>query len=596
MARDTSPAAAAPEAPRGASLSVRLFALILAIALPPLAALGILMIDVNADAIRESSERLHMGIAADARRAIRGELSRAEQELLGIGQLLIAPGLGDDDSRLKLASSKITASPLFDYAVLYDPSGVRAGTIKAEEAPLPDTAEQLSPERVEALSAGTVVGDVRPWNGQPAVDLFVPVKLNDQVRLLVGAQVSLERLNALVAELGEQQLGSKDGVMVVDGQRRVVLHADGARSLAREDVRGRGLFSALDGAARFTRDLGGSPEFTEDGRPMLGAFATVPEYDWLVTVRRPREVAYASLGRMRRLVIAAAVVAALIALVGAVIGARRITRPVLTLVRATREIATRAFQGIAPELASRGDELGHLGRSMETMARELAASEVKIVEETRIRSALSRYLSSDVVDLIVADPGKLKLGGERRQVTVLFADVCGFTRLSETLPPETIVALLNELFTFATEIVQKRGGIIDKFIGDSVMAVWGTPEGHPDDALRAVQAAEDLRRWLDTGNRRWRQKWGVEVNLAIGIHSGLAVAGNVGSDKRMEYTVIGDAVNVAARLESMAQPGQILVSEATRALLGEESLELRSLGEKALHGRTGKTTVFEVAA
>ncbi|MFY0574358.1 protein kinase domain-containing protein [Cystobacter fuscus] len=170
----------------------------------------------------------------------------------------------------------------------------------------------------------------------------------------------------------------------------------------------------------------------------------------------------------------------------------------------------------------------------------------------------------------------------------------GFTHLSETQPPEVIVALLNELFTFATEIIQRRGGIIDKFIGDCIMAVWGTPQSHDDDAQRAVLAAEDLRRWLDVGNRRWRERWGIEIQLAMGVHTGFAVAGNVGSDKRMDYTVIGDTVNVAARLESMAQPGQILVSEATRERIGDDCVELVPVGERRLHGRSAATRTYEV--
>ena len=138
-------------------------------------------------------------------------------------------------------------------------------------------------------------------------------------------------------------------------------------------------------------------------------------------------------------------------------------------------------------------------------------------------------------------------------VTVLFADVVAFTKLAENREPEETVALLNELFTVATEILQRRGGIVDKFIGDCVMAVWGAPHSYPDDAERAVAAAEDLRRWLDTANRRWKTKYGVQVQLGMGIHTGLAVAGNLGSEKRMEYTVIGDPVNEAARLCDLAK-------------------------------------------
>ncbi len=242
----------------------------------------------------------------------------------------------------------------------------------------------------------------------------------------------------------------------------------------------------------------------------------------------------------------------------------------------------------------RGDELGSLGRSFDGMAMTLETQERELIAQTQARSALSRYLSPEVVELVVSQPEKLRLGGERREVTIFFADVVGFTRLSESQTPETIVALLNELFTFATEIIQRRGGIIDKFIGDCIMAVWGSPQTRPDDAQRAVQAAEDLRRWLDVGNRRWRERWGIEIQLAIGVHTGPAVAGNVGSEKRMEYTVIGDTVNVAARLESMAQPGQILVSEATRERIADGGVELVPAGERTLHGRSAATRIYEV--
>jgi len=176
---------------------------------------------------------------------------------------------------------------------------------------------------------------------------------------------------------------------------------------------------------------------------------------------------------------------------------------------------------------------------------------------------------------------------------VLFADVVGFTRLAEALAPEATVAVLNEYFALATEIVHHHRGIVDKYLGDCVMAVWGVPEQRADDAQQALEAAEALRRWVEAANRRWRHRYGVEVQLAIGVNTGLVVAGNVGSERRLEYTVVGDAVNVAARLEASAAPGQILVSQETRAAAGS-SPSLVELGERHLRGRTKAMTVFEV--
>ena len=187
----------------------------------------------------------------------------------------------------------------------------------------------------------------------------------------------------------------------------------------------------------------------------------------------------------------------------------------------------------------------------------------------------------------------MKLGGERREISVLFADVVAFTPIADSLAAEDTVALLNELFTILTEIVFRHAGTVDKFIGDSVMAIWNAPEIQRDHARRAIAAAEDMMRWLEAGNQGWRQKYGVVVELAIGINSGQAVVGNVGSETRMQYTAIGDAVNVAARLESIARPQQILVTKSTKEAAGE-GYELVPLGPRQLVGRQESVNLYEV--
>jgi class 3 adenylate cyclase len=187
----------------------------------------------------------------------------------------------------------------------------------------------------------------------------------------------------------------------------------------------------------------------------------------------------------------------------------------------------------------------------------------------------------------------MKLGGERREISVLFADVVAFTPIADSLAAEETVGLLNELFTILTEIVFRYEGTVDKFIGDSVMAIWGAPQLQPDHAARAIAAAEDMMRWLEAGNQGWRRKFGVTVELAIGINSGHAVVGNVGSETRMQYTAIGDVVNVAARLESIARPQQILVTHATKVLAGDD-FQYSSLGPRQLVGRRDPVKLFEV--
>lgn len=586
--------------PRGVPLFTRLFLLILLCALPPLVGLGVKMINTNEVALDELVRHLHRSIVGDVQHSVSGELTRVEQNLKVMGLLLFEPGLGDDATRFALVGNRVVAPDDMDFVTLYAPSGQSVTTVKAREVPDPNIASRLEPELLQALTSRKqlVVRDVRTSaQGEPVLEVFFPIVRNDDtgtVRAILGTQVKLDKLCTLMGELGEKFLGSRENVFVVDQQRRLVLHASSSRVVAREDFSTHGIFAALGGNFSFDTDIAAVPDFPLGGQKMVGALGTLPGYGWAVVVQQPHSVAYASLSEMRRSIYTALALAALVALVVGLLGARQLTRPIRELVTATKALAERTFRGVSERVTRRADELGTLGRAFDTMAATLEAKEREVVAQTQVRAALSRYLSPDVVELVVSNPEQLRLGGERREVTIFFADVVGFTKLSESQPPEIIVALLNELFTFATEIIQRRGGIIDKFIGDCIMAVWGSPQSHPDDALRAVQAAEDLRRWLDVGNRRWRARWGIEIQLAIGVHTGPAVAGNVGSEKRMEYTVIGDTVNVAARIESMAQPGQILVSESTRERIGESGMDLVPAGERKLHGRTAATRIYEV--
>jgi class 3 adenylate cyclase len=194
---------------------------------------------------------------------------------------------------------------------------------------------------------------------------------------------------------------------------------------------------------------------------------------------------------------------------------------------------------------------------------------------------------------VVTGEESLALGGTERHVVVLFADVVGFSRVAQKLPPEQVVALLNELFTYLTDIIFQHGGMVDKFIGDCVMAVWGT-RGETDPGKNvesALATAEAMMAWLSVGNARWKTRYGLTLQIGVGIHTGAAVAGNLGSDRRMEFTVIGDTVNIASRLESIAPPDTVLVSEAVRALAGD-GYDFERVGERTLRGQDKPMEVY----
>jgi len=146
-------------------------------------------------------------------------------------------------------------------------------------------------------------------------------------------------------------------------------------------------------------------------------------------------------------------------------------------------------------------------------------------------------------------------------VVIFFSDIRGFTPMSEKMGPDEIVTLLTEYFTEMVEIIFENDGTLDKFIGDAIMAIWGAPVPHEDDADRAMRAAVEMQRVLGELNKKWKEQGRQKVQIGVGINFGEVFAGNIGSDRRLEYTVIGDAVNTASRLCSKAGPGEIIISE-----------------------------------
>jgi len=222
---------------------------------------------------------------------------------------------------------------------------------------------------------------------------------------------------------------------------------------------------------------------------------------------------------------------------------------------------------------------------------EQARLNQRLLEETRRRERLQRYHSPGVVERILqtGDEADAPFIAQERDVTVLFADIVGFTTLAEGMPPAYIAQLLNTYLACMADVLFEHEGTLDKFIGDCVMAVFGAPFDQPDHAQRAVRAARALRSAVNRMNEGRPQP----ISLRIGVNSGVALAGDMGSPKRREYTVLGDVVNTASRLETIASPGEILLSRATFDRLNGE-IGIRPRGTVSLRGRVAEVEVFDV--
>ena len=235
----------------------------------------------------------------------------------------------------------------------------------------------------------------------------------------------------------------------------------------------------------------------------------------------------------------------------------------------------------------RNDEFGDLAYAFNRMAEDLEINE-------KIKASFGRYVTPEIVEKILANPDDRWMKGAKVEVTVLFVDIRGFMAFSENIDSEQIVDLLNDYFTRVTDAGIEEGGHINKFVGDEAMVVFGAPVPNPDHARSAIKSALEIQRGIALLNEE--RKLGHEpIRIGIGINSGEMVAGNLGSQKKMEYTVIGDHVNIASRLTSLAQAGEILISSWTYDLIEDkESLRVEERGRVPVKGRKEEVIIYNV--
>jgi len=217
----------------------------------------------------------------------------------------------------------------------------------------------------------------------------------------------------------------------------------------------------------------------------------------------------------------------------------------------------------------------------------------QIRRESTVRSNFERYFAPNVAADIAQQGEAIRTGGERRPTTVLFSDIRGFTAIAEGMGTDAIAQFLSEYFTEMVEVIFEHGGTLDKFIGDAIMALWGAPIAHTDDPDRALRAALAMQRSIARLNERWASQGRPEIGVGIGINHGEVFAGNIGSHRRLEYTVLGDPVNIASRLCAEAGPGEVLVSEQFLAVVRDQ-VSCDYLPELALKGKAQVTQVYRV--
>ncbi len=270
-----------------------------------------------------------------------------------------------------------------------------------------------------------------------------------------------------------------------------------------------------------------------------------------------------------------------------------IVKPINKLISQVKEISKRInrndFENVQIQIESgSNDEIGVLAKSFNNMVKSLK-------EKGFIERMFGTYVAKQVVNKILSQRDKKQLTdeGEKREVTILFADIRGFTALAASIPPQKVVELLNKCFAIMVDVIFKYEGVIDKYVGDQVMAFWGAPVEQKNASLKAVSSGLEIQERLKRFNIEREKNNEDPISVGIGISTGEVIAGSVGTRRRMEYTVIGDPVNLAERIERVSERGQVYISEKTYLQVKNYCL-IRSLEPIKVKGREQAVSVYEV--
>jgi Adenylate cyclase, family 3 (some proteins contain HAMP domain) len=402
-------------------------------------------------------------------------------------------------------------------------------------------------EALEGAFAGSIsVANASPELGSPVLALAIPAGMRGggEADSVAVAFETMDQMNQALSsrELYTNMVTGPRGEVIAHQDRQLVLSGASLRS---SPIVKDSLVSSMD-----PKQLG----YEEKGRQFLGSYKKILSGSLtvfsVVDERAALEAVYQI--QRRNILIVAIVLAA--ALILALFFSRSLTAPIKRLVDATNRIAEGDYE-LAIDVRNH-DELGRLTEAFQDMGKGLA-------EREKIKTAFGKFVNKEVAERVMRD--EVSLGGETKQATIFFSDIRSFTEISEHLSPHEVVEFLNDYMTRMVGCVNKTHGVVDKYIGDAIMAVWGVPYKVGNDAENAIDGALLMRSALMSYNASREGTSKPFLKIGCGINSGPVVAGQIGSMERMEYTVIGDAVNLASRIESLNKPfhTDILVSQET---------------------------------
>ncbi len=489
-------------------------------------------------------QQMNLDTAMSRARAARDAFENTNQKMRFLGGVLAQSAISAD---LKQSMSKVFFEDNSAFQAVYLFRHSAGDGFSLEQKALSPKFEESGQENEAArLIATAAKNNLSPLlAGEPQVSLLVAespwvalgvpfIKVGDRVTHSLFALLNPDQL---LAQFADRDLTT---TYLVDGRGKVIAHPERSFIVQQES------FAEVP----IVRDLlsgkfnNGQSRYLDPFRSewMLGGFRLVGFAGLGVVAEVPEAKAFEAAERMKYRATLLGLGILFLALLGGYLFSGTLVRPILELVSAAFRVSKGDF---SINLVPRGrDEIAYLSRAFSEMASGLQ-------ERDRVKELFGKFHNKEVADRLLS--GEVKLGGERCQATILFMDIRSFTTMSEVMQPEEVVEMLNEYLTRMVRIITEHGGVIDKYVGDAIMGLWGVPLAKAGEEIAAVNACLAMRKELESLNHLRLERGQSPLYIGMGLHQGPVTAGNIGSSERMEYTVIGDAVNLAARVESMTK-------------------------------------------
>ena len=417
--------------------------------------------------------------------------------------------------------------------------------------------------------------------------LLVQNNMTERPAMVEATQAAIESYANSIVRSGTEVIFAVDGDLEVTMQTGELTVQEGEQEALREIVESR------------TGDLI-TPQISGKGRVAKGFY--FEPFDWYILVSEERDTFYSQVNQITQRTGIILIIAIILGVVMVLVFAGYLTNPLTRVVLAMEKIISTNDMSSRVEVEY-NDETGKLAHTFNIMvgALERAYKQIKrkafeaVVAQKRehkVRTMFQKFVPADVIEQFFANPEKM-LVGENRVISILFSDIRSFTSISEQMMPDDLVNSLNRYFTVMVDIIADRGGTIDKYIGDAIMAFFGAPARHKDDALNSVLAGIEMNEALVEFNANQRKLDKPEFRIGVGINYGVVTVGNIGTEKKMDYTIIGDMVNLGSRLEGLTKKYKqpLLISESLHQKVHEQ-IPCRLIDTVAVKGRAKGVKIY----